>query len=47
MWTATARPSERVKAVYFLAVCGRLAAVEKTRRERRVRATATSRLRPV
>ena len=40
-------PSWRVDSDIFLAVCGRLAAVEKTRRERRVHATATSRLRPV
>ena len=46
-WTATALPSGRVDSGIFLAVCGRLAAVEKLRRECRVHATATSRLRPV
>ena len=41
------RPSGRVDSGLFLAVCGPLAAVEKTRRERLVHATATSRLCPV
>ena len=40
-------PSGHVDSGIFLAVCGRPAAVEKTRRERHVHATATSRSRPV
>ena len=43
---AAEHPSGRVDSGIFLAVCGRPAAVEKTRRKRRVHATATSRLRP-
>ena len=41
------RSSGRVDSAIFLAVCGPLAAVEKTRRQHRVQATATSRLRLV